>query len=78
MKLRSQIERIIAGLVLHNGARRARSRGLTSASFQAKMSGMAYNIKRWMKLLAEREIPASECNATPKKGKYDLPEPNAA
>jgi hypothetical protein len=74
MKLRAEIERIIAGLVLHNGARRARSRGLTSASFQAKMSGMAYNIKRWMKLMAEREMPTSQ---RAKKGKYDLPDPNA-
>lgn len=71
MKLRPQIERIIAGLVLHNGARRARSRGIAKAGFQAKMSGMAYNIKRWMKLLAQKDTPAK---ATPKRGKYDLPE----
>lgn len=71
MKLRPQIERIIAGLVLHNGARRARSRGIAKAGFQAKMSGMAYNIKRWMKLLAQKESPSIK---KPKRGKYDLPE----
>ena len=71
MKLRPQIERIIAGLVLHNGARRARSRGIAKAGFQAKMSGMAYNIKRWITLLAQKNTPAK---AKPKRGKYDLPE----
>lgn len=55
MRLRTQVERIIAGLVLHNGARRARFRGLVKVDFQAKMCGMAYNVKRWLVLLAEKE-----------------------
>lgn len=71
MKLRPQIERIIAGLVLHNGARKARSRGIVKAGFQAKMSAMAYNIKRWIKLLVEKDKPKE---SKPKRGKYDLPE----
>jgi len=51
MKLRPHIERIIAGLVLHNGARRARFRGLVKVDFQVKMAATAYNIKRWLKKL---------------------------
>ena len=50
MKLRPQVERVIAGLVLHNGARRARFRGLEKVDFQAKMCAMAYNLKRWVSL----------------------------
>ena len=50
MKLRPQIERIIAGLVLHNGARYAHFRGLEKVDFQAKMCAMAYNLKRWLNL----------------------------
>jgi len=50
MKLRPQIERVIAGLVLHNGARRARFRGLKKVDFQAKMCATAYNLKRWVSL----------------------------
>ncbi|MGB0388001.1 MAG: transposase [Ardenticatenaceae bacterium] len=70
MKLRSQIERIIAGVVLNNGGRRARSRGIAKAGFQAKMNAMAYNIKRWMKLLGEKENPPKEKSS---RSKYDLP-----
>lgn len=36
MKLRPQVERIIAGLVLHNGARHARFRGQMKVDFQMK------------------------------------------
>ena len=50
MKLRSQIERIIAGLVLHCGARHARFRGLEKVDFQAKMCATVYNLKRWLNL----------------------------
>lgn len=52
MKLRPQVERLIAGLVLHNGARRARFRGLVKVDFQAKMCATAYNLKRWAALLS--------------------------
>jgi hypothetical protein len=51
MKLRPHIERVIAGLVRHNDARRARFRGLAKVDFQVKMCAMAYNIKRWLKQL---------------------------
>jgi hypothetical protein len=50
MKLRPQVERVISGLVSHNGARRARFRGLEKVNFQAKMCAMAYNLKRWVSL----------------------------
>jgi len=52
MKLRPQVERVIAGLVLRNGARRARFRGLAKVDFQAKMCATAYNLKRWVSLLS--------------------------
>lgn len=50
MKLRPQVERVIAGLVLHNGARRARFRGLPKVDFQLKMCAAVYNLKRWVAL----------------------------
>ena len=52
MKLRPQIERVIAGLVLHNGARRSRFRGLEKVDYQLKLCAMAYNLKRWLALLS--------------------------
>ena len=58
MKLRPQVERVIAGLVRHNGARRARFRGTKKVDFQMKMCAMAYNVKRWLKLL-DSPIPAT-------------------
>jgi IS5 family transposase len=57
-KRRSRVERFIAGLVRYNGARRARRRGLVQADFQAKMNATAFNLKRWMRLLA-RPQPAA-------------------
>ena len=62
MKLRPHVERIIAGLVLHNDARRARFRGQDKVGFQAKMCATAYNLKRWVSLLAEKRL-----NKPPKK-----------
>ncbi|MEA3341868.1 MAG: transposase, partial [Chloroflexota bacterium] len=50
MKLRPNIERIIAGITRHNGGRRARCRGRYKSDFQAKMNATAYNIKRWFRL----------------------------
>jgi hypothetical protein len=50
MKARSQIERIIAALVLHNGARHARFRGLVKVNFQMKMCATVFNLKRWLNL----------------------------
>lgn len=52
MKLRPNIERTISILVLHNGARRARFRGLTKVDFQLKMCAMAFNVKRWLAKLS--------------------------
>lgn len=54
---RSNIERHIAALTLHNGARRAISTGLTSVNFQLHMSATACNLKRWhtLTLLQERQ-----------------------
>ena len=54
MKGRSQIERIIAGLVRYNGARRADSYGLRNADFQVRMAAAAYNLKRWASLQREQ------------------------
>jgi len=51
MQLRPLVEQIIAALTRHNGARRARRRGERAADFQAKMAAMAFNIKRWLRLL---------------------------
>lgn len=55
MKLRPQVERVIAGLVLHNGARYARFRGLPKVDFQVKMCAMIYNAKHWLVLLAQKD-----------------------
>lgn len=52
MRLRPHIERIIAGLVRHNDARRARFRGLAKVDFQVKMCATVYNLKRWLQKLA--------------------------
>jgi len=52
MRLRPNIERIIAGITRHNGGRRARCRGRHKSDFQAKMNATAYNIKRWLRLSA--------------------------
>lgn len=53
MKLRPQVERIIAGLVLHNGARYARFRGLAKVDFQMKMAAAVYNLKHCLVRLDE-------------------------
>jgi IS5 family transposase len=50
-KRRPLVEQVIAHLVRYNGARRARRRGKLAADFQAKMCAMAYNLKRWMRIL---------------------------
>ncbi|MEZ4730116.1 MAG: transposase [Caldilineaceae bacterium] len=54
LKLRPQIERVIAGLVRFNGARQAKATGVDSADFQAKLAAVAYNLKRWRTLITER------------------------
>ena len=55
MKSRSNIERIIAGVVRYNGAREAEAYGLVQADYQVKMAAMAYNLKRWAALQREEE-----------------------
>ncbi len=54
MQQRPRIERIIAALVRYNGARYARRRGKVTCDFQAKMNAVAYDLKKWMRLLAIR------------------------
>lgn len=53
-KERAHVERIIAGVVRYNDGRRARSYGTNNADFQVKMSGAAYNAKRFCKILSDR------------------------
>lgn len=55
MKRRCQIERVIAGLVLHNGARNARYRGVKKVEYQLQMAACVYNVKRWLNILAEQK-----------------------
>ena len=55
MRLRSQVERVIAGLVLHNGARNARYRGTKKVEYQLKMAACVYNVKRWLNILASQK-----------------------
>lgn len=74
MKLRPQVERVIAGLVLHNGARYARFRGLAKVDFQVKMCAMIYNAKRWLVLLAEKEGRRRR----PVRRRWELPTPSQA
>ncbi len=62
MKLRPQVERIIAILVLHQDARRARFRGQAKVGFQARMCATAYNLKRWVALRRQQQQ-----NKPPKK-----------
>ena len=54
MKQRPGVERIIAGIVRYNGGRRATRRGIDTADFQAKMNSTAFNLKTWVRLLAQR------------------------
>ena len=68
MKLRPDIERTISILVRHNGARRARFRGLIKVDFQLKMCGMAFNVKRWLTKLSGKR-PA-------KRRKFSAPTPS--
>lgn len=73
MKLRPHIEHIIAALVLHNDARHARFRGINKVAFQARMCATAYNLKRWVSLLAEKQQ-----NKPPKKRRrFGAPPPVA-
>ena len=67
MKLRPQIERVIAGLVLHNDARRARFRGKAKVDFQMKMCATAYNLKRWVVL--------QQGKPTKKRKRFSAPRP---
>lgn len=53
-KHRTLVERLIANLTRYHGARHARRRGQRNADFQAKMSGVAFNLKQWMRQLARR------------------------
>ena len=59
---RHNVERIIAALVRHNGARRARACGLPKVDFQVKLAAVAYNLKRWHTLTRQ---PSSRRSASP-------------
>ena len=74
MKLRPQVERVIAGLVLHNGARYARFRGLAKVDFQVRMCATIYNAKRWLVLLAEKAGRYKR----PVRRRWELPTPSQA
>lgn len=63
-KLRPKVEQVIAHLVRYNGARHARRRGQLAADFQAKMCAMAYNLKRWMRLVSAQPGGAPSQGAT--------------
>jgi hypothetical protein len=56
LKQRPRVARIIAALVRYNGARNARRRGKFKCDSlrEAKMNAVAYNLKKWMKLLNPR------------------------
>jgi transposase len=55
MKQRALVERVIFMLTHYDGARRAKSRGLERADFQAKMSATARNLRTWLNLRLRRE-----------------------
>ena len=52
---RANIERHIAGLTQHNGARYAKVIGLPKVNFQLTMAATAYNLKRWHVLTLQKE-----------------------
>lgn len=74
MKLRPQIERVIAGLVLHNGARYARFRGQVKVDFQMKLCATIYNVKHWLVRLDE----IAGRRQRPKRRRWELPAPAQA
>ena len=57
MRLRPLVERIIANLVRYHGARHASGYGLANADYQARMAAVAFNLKQWVRLTAERRKP---------------------
>jgi hypothetical protein len=64
--------RRVSFLVLHNGARRARFRGLAKVDFQVKMAATAYNLKRWLVLLAGKP----KALPRPSRRHYPIPAPS--
>ena len=52
---RANIERHIAGLTQHNGARYAKVIGLPKVNFQLTRAATAYNLKRWHVLTLQKE-----------------------
>ena len=59
IKLRPRVERVIFELTHYCGARQARSAGLESADFQAKMAATAYNLKLWARRVQAACKPAT-------------------
>jgi len=74
MKLRPQVERVIAGLVLHNGARYARFRGQVKVDFQMKLCAAIYNARHWLVRLDE----IAGRRQRPKRRRWELPTPSQA
>jgi transposase len=74
MKLRPQIERVIAGLVLHNGARHARFRGRLKVDFQVKMAATIYNARHWLVRLDE----IAGRRRRPVRRRWQVPAPSQA
>lgn len=70
---RANIERHIAALTQHNGARRAKVRGLHKVNFQLTMAATAYNLKRWhtLTLEQERRTRLTAQDAIPSEGETD-------
>jgi len=60
MKLRPMVEGKLSELVRYHGLRRARYRGLKKLNLQCYFIATAVNIKRWIKLLADKIKPDKE------------------
>ena len=74
MRLRPQVERVIAGLVLHNGARYAHFRGQVKVDFQVKMCATVYNARHWLVRLDE----IAGRRRRPERRRWELPTPSWA
>ena len=74
MKLRSEVERIIAGLVLHTGARYAHFCGQIKVDFQMKMCATIYNARHWLVRLDE----IAGRRQRPQRRRWELPTPSQA
>lgn len=79
MKMRPYIERLISGLVNHNGAREAKFVGAKKVDYQMKMAATCYNLKRWVARLlhsqsSKKEVEQANVVTFGRSG-YKLPAP---